>query len=837
MKEKTRENIQRFMAGSVAVRLGLLAAVLMVITILLYPNMLMTPQRYEVGDIAEADIKAPGDFYIQDREATEDKRRDAMERVLTVYDNNEDLLPALVEQVSGAFGRMREGLVAEMAGASAAGGAGSAEVPGGQGAAVPAVPAAAGAAGSAGNAAAGGKAADVVGAAAGAGAEAVVSRDRFVKLLGLDVSEEQFDLLKRDGFPREVGEVIAQILTQVLDNGVVANKDVLLSEKDRGIVLRGVGGKTETVVRNLRKYYGPDQYKEMVRIVAEPLVKSLHPNMVPVVVDIAQRLIQPNITLNRSETEKRKREAAEQVKPLPYQIKEGEMLLREGERVTEEKLVKLATLNEHREQERLYQRSIGSVAVILCLLLIKYYLHMFPRRGSDDNHNKDLLFVATILALFFFIPKVSAVMLDALARSSSMPIPPGAMAYGIPLAASAMTVCLFMGMRIAIPFALVMSVTTAIIFQNRFELFLYFILNCTMGAYWMQTCKERKVFIHAGVKLGALNILLATVLEAYMGQMAGVRLFWSWAFAFSAGITAGVLTAGLVPLMEMAFGYTTDITLLELGNLERPILRRLMLEAPGTYHHSVVVGSMVEAAAAEIDANPLLAKVCGYYHDIGKIKKPLYFVENQTDGKNRHDKLAPSMSSLILISHVKDGVEIARRNKLGGVIIDSIRQHHGTSLIRFFYEKARKMKGEENVNIDNFRYPGPKPQTREAGLVMLADVVEAASRTLENPTPSRIQGNVQKLINGIFTDGQLDNCELTLRDLHKIAKSFNKILNGIHHHRIEYTDAATTAAARGKAERKERNGRTDQQPAKFPRDTGGKPAEDGSGRLKRLGVS
>jgi putative nucleotidyltransferase with HDIG domain len=281
----------------------------------------------------------------------------------------------------------------------------------------------------------------------------------------------------------------------------------------------------------------------------------------------------------------------------------------------------------------------------------------------------------------------------------------------------------------------------------------------------------------------------------------------------------------------MAFRYTTDITLLELSNLDRPILRQLMIEVPGTYHHSVIVGSMVEAAASEIGANPLLAKVCGYYHDIGKIKKPLYFIENQTDGRNKHDKLAPSMSSLILISHVKDGVDIAQKHKLGQIIIDTIQQHHGTSLIHYFFEKAKQLKGEDAVNIDDYRYPGPKPQTKEVGLVMLADVVEAASRTLENPTPARIRGLVQHLINKAFSDGQLDNCELTLKDLHSIAKSFNKILNGIHHHRIEYADALVKENAKVKS------GSSDRQPAPKAAGRDQVRAKESQDHLKRLGMS
>jgi len=388
-----------------------------------------------------------------------------------------------------------------------------------------------------------------------------------------------------------------------------------------------------------------------------------------------------------------------------------------------------------------------------------------------------------------------------------------------------------MGLEIAIPFAIITAFCTATIFHGRFDTFIYFLLNNALAAYWVQNCRERKVFIQAGLKLGLLNIVLAIASEVYAGNLSGTALMWSMAFAFAGGIGVGIMTLGLAPLMEFAFGYTTDITLLELANLDRPLLRQLMIEAPGTYHHSMVVGNMVEAAAADIGANPLLAKVCGYYHDIGKIKKPLYFIENQTDGVNRHDKLAPSMSSLILIAHVKNGVEIARENKLGQSIIDTIQQHHGKSLIAFFYEKARQQKGDGAVKIEDFRYPGPLPQTREAGLVMLADVVEAASRTLENPTASRIQRLAQDLFNKIFSDGQLDNCELTLKDLHKIARSYYKILTGIHHHRIEYSESPPRQNG------KDGHGSTDRQPPGKASGNAGQDRAEGSGHLRRLGMS
>jgi putative nucleotidyltransferase with HDIG domain len=316
-----------------------------------------------------------------------------------------------------------------------------------------------------------------------------------------------------------------------------------------------------------------------------------------------------------------------------------------------------------------------------------------------------------------------------------------------------------------------------------------------------------------------------------MADYSSVKLLWDSAFAFLGGIGAGIVTAGLAPLFEISFDYMTDIKLLELSNLDRPILRRLMIEAPGTYHHSVIIGTMVEAAASEINANPLLAKVCGYYHDIGKINKPLYFIENQQNEKNKHDKLAPSMSRHILISHVKDGVEIGKENKLGQVILDTIKQHHGTSIISYFYEKAKKLHGAEAVKDNDYRYPGPKPQTREAALVLLADVVEASSRTLDNPTPSRIQGHVQGLIYKIFTEGQLDDCELTLKDLHAIAKSFIKILNGIHHHRIEYSENAKLEKENGK------NGSAHKKQAEKIQRTAEQDPKKSTIQFKRLGLS
>jgi cyclic-di-AMP phosphodiesterase PgpH len=241
-----------------------------------------------------------------------------------------------------------------------------------------------------------------------------------------------------------------------------------------------------------------------------------------------------------------------------------------------------------------------------------------------------------------------------------------------------------------------------------------------------------------------------------------------------------------LPFFETLFDIATDIKLLELLDPNQPLLKELVYKSPGTYHHSIVIGNLAEAAAESIGENPLLARVGAYYHDVGKIRKPEYFIENQRIAENKHDRLMPSMSSLIIASHVKDGVEVAREHKLPSEVIEIIQQHHGTSLITYFYQKAKDLQPYVKIAEEDYRYPGPRPGTKVAAIVMLSDSVEAASRTLEDPTPQRIQALTNSVITRIFLDDQLSMCDLTLKDLRVIARSFNLILTGIFHHRIDY---------------------------------------------------
>lgn len=771
---------------------GILMTVTIVSTLILSPKLVGMNASYELGEIADKNIKATTDFFVEDKNATNQQRQIARDSVLTVYDYDKGLAETLKKQIEAAFALPRS--VFESA---------------------PPV-----------NGVENEKQLENI------HAQILKLKPEFEKIIGIPVNGGAYKILENEKFSETISDLIISILTKILRNGVVANKDLLLRENDKGILLKTIGTDSEIVVRNLKHFYGLDQSKAMVRIIGEPILKDVDYTLVNLIVDFTQRLIQPNITPNRSDTEKRKNAAAELINSTLYRIQRGEMILREGERVTHLHLLKLQALKEQTGKKQALEKGIGTALIILALLTITYLIHLKYQREILHYQSKNLLFISSVVILFLLILQFFASLAQALAPGAPFTIVPSSIYYSIPLAAGPMTICQFLGFNIAFPFAIVLSLISAIIFENSYEFCLFFLLNGIMGAYWVQNCKERKGFIKAGVKVGLLNMLLATIIDIYLIDFAGFKLPLDWMFAFSGGIIAGIITAGLTPMMELLFGYTTDSTLHELANLDQPLLRRLMLEAPGTYHHSVIVGSLVEAAASEIGANPLLAKVCGYYHDIGKLKNPLYFIENQRDGKNIHNKLAPSMSCLILTSHVKNGIELAKEKKLGQNILDAINQHHGTTLISFFYNKAKQQAKEgQVVNIDNFRYPGPKPQTRETALVMLADVVEAASRTLEQPTPARIQGLVQQLFNKLFSDNQLDECPLTLKDLHNIARSFNKILNGIYHHRVEYPDKLPGSGT------KEKNGNTDRQQTDTAQDIDTADTEDGPSTLKRLGQS
>jgi len=770
--------------------------------VLLYPGFLSKPRQYNLGDIAQRDIKASHEFLIEDVALTEKNRLKAVKEAPRVYDFD--------PSGSNALGRVKDAFEEARKSSESGEPKQSGTAPASQTATSPTknlpVPQS-------------------------------FSKERFSEILGFQVQDDVFETLMKSGFPIEVENLVTKLLGPLFLKGIVRNRKELPTQSQEGIILHNILTDRETILKEVDKILDLDQAKQTV---VEEWKKANQPVLPPelkkLALTLALSLLEPNVTFNKRETELRKEAARKAVKPVYFKVKKGEMIVREGEPIRQEHLLKLAEEYRYLRKDK-FLGHIPAMAILIGFLLFSFYLVTASTRPQVTPNKKDLIFQALVLSIFFLLAIASNFIAAEVARGFPF-LTSRALIFAIPIASGPMLVSLFQGIRVAAGFSVLLSAITALVLGGKVEFFVYFLVGGLIAAHGMRECRERGEFIKTGLKVGLANMVLALSIETLHGFFYTVEPLVACATAFFGGILIAVITTGSVPLIEMAFGYTTDIKLLELASLDQPPLRELMVQAPGTYHHSVIVSQMVEASAKAVGANPLLAKVAAYYHDIGKMKKPLYFIENQINGQNKHEKLAPSMSSLILISHVKDGVELARKYKLGQPIIDIIQQHHGTSLITYFYEKAKEQVGQRSdkavqVKEEDFRYPGPKPQTKEAGLVMLADAVQAASKTLVDPTPARIQGLVQKIINRIFSDGQLDECELTLKDLHLIAKSFNKTLSGIFHQRIEYPEPAVRASGGKKAA----NGNSDQ-PATG--DSRGQRADDkkkNGESLRRLGLS
>ena len=422
--------------------------------------------------------------------------------------------------------------------------------------------------------------------------------------------------------------------------------------------------------------------------------------------------------------------------------------------------------------------------LISCLLMFIFYRDLVRYKPSYIKKYNMILLLGILLIATLLIGRLFGYVFLNLSKGFGYEALDSAI-YGIPIPIGAMLVSLLFDFHTAITFSFIVSLLTGIWLQDA-SYTIYAFVGSITAAFGVISCKKRSALLKGGGYVIAANILTVVIILFFNGEIFTAKAPPSVMYAAIGGLSVIAIVTLLLPLIEYLFKVTTDITLLELLDLDQPIMKNLMVTAPGTYHHSVIVGNLVEAAAEAVDANPLLARVSAYYHDIGKIKMPDYFVENQSGSISKHEKLTPHMSSMIITNHVKEGVELAHHYKLPEPIIDIIKQHHGNMTVSYFYEKAKEKNENGKPVEEDYKYPGPKPQTRVAALVMMADAVEAASKVLNDPTPARIESLVDRIINHIFLEGQLDECELTLKDIHEIKTRFTFILTGIFHKRVDY---------------------------------------------------
>ncbi len=441
----------------------------------------------------------------------------------------------------------------------------------------------------------------------------------------------------------------------------------------------------------------------------------------------------------------------------------------------------------------------GRIATVFLSLVIleRLALKIFPTYRPE---RKDLACLAAVLfgeCLMIWFAKILSLGFTAYAmtNSSLRGVQPESFLFAVPFAAGGLLMQAILGFRGALMYTIASAILSIVYVPAEPLLALFVFSTSAISSLSLSRFRSRSAYLRAGlnVSLIALPFALASVIVDYSPSSADTLVRFGG--ALMNGILCTFVASGTIPILEHLGGYATDMRLIEMATLDHPLLKELSIQAPGTWNHSMVMGMMGEAAAESIGANPILTRVGAYFHDIGKMTKPLYFVENQTPGENRHDKLSPSMSALIIRSHVKEGIELANEHKVPQILVDMIPQHHGTARIEYFFEKARREaeeRGEDPESVDPslYCYPGPKPQSREAGVLMLADGIEAAVRTLSEPTMDRIQGLVQKMLNKAFSSGELDECQLTLHDLHHIAKCFTRVLTGIYHQRIAYAEPA-----------------------------------------------
>lgn len=744
-------------------RFILLISTALLLTLIVLPEQQFSNVDFKAGSIATSDIRATRDYLVEDQALTEQRRKEAGNNAPVTYTLSERVPTILIGKLEQAAAVIRKQR----------------------------------------------------GTSRHTGSDEW--RKLLVPLFDTDLSEGDIRALIRINSDKVFLASSAKLITDLYQRRIVLDGTVFQTDTRKGIEIRDNSGHP---VGGSDTATGHMEIERARSIVAEWKFAGLGaPSDSSHIAGIIARTLMPNLFFDREGSENRAREARESVRPVMFRVQKGEMIVRVGERTTPEQAHKLNAIFHEKRSASPFFTGIG----LFLLILVTFY---FPYRFACKNirkfnpTNKDILVLSLLIVGSSFFFKTS-LLISGTIGSVFPGIDPGGYFYLLPFAAGAMVVRIFINSEVALVYCAILAPLLGIMFNNNMFVVIYALLGSIVGAHGVRHCSNRSTIYAAGMKISVVNLLMALAFQTFSSALFSIQTVYATLFALVSGIICAGFVSGFIPVIESLFHYTTDIRLLELANLNSPLLRDLMVKAPGTYHHSVVVGNLVEAAAESINANPLLARVAAYYHDIGKASKALYFIENQGGEENRHDKLSPSMSALILISHIKEGAELAREKRLGQPITDIIRQHHGTGLIKFFYERARTLAeaSGQTVEEQDFRYPGPKPQTREAGIVMLADCVEAASRTLKNPTPDRIQGMVQNIINRIFTDGQLDECELTLKNLHEIARSFNRILNGIFHHRIDYPQPVHKGGAGGK--------KADQKPH------GAEPGKPGNGETKR----
>lgn len=602
-------------------------------------------------------------------------------------------------------------------------------------------------------------------------------------------------ILLDQGLSRRLEERLDSLADEIYQRGLVADKPALLQHRDIGIVVKNL--ETEEEGLQLDLYEALDHGRETQALIGMGLrtLFDLDIGEREALTDLLLSRLRPNLVPDPQATRQRRDAAAQAIPPTYATIRQGEVIVRAGDRITATQAAAIAAIDSRPGMRPLLLPVTGNL-FFSALLALALWLTLSRRITGKDRQRRfaELLFVLTISLL-----GARFCLFAARALSESFQFAPfnalEPYQYAAPFAAFAIICQLLFGRQLTLLASVLFAVAIGRMLGDGGIWYLLYALAGSLTALFVQEAisfKQRSALVRTGLAVGGVNILMLLLEAAVRGGLGDGTGAPHLAFALFCGLVSGLLAAGiasfLVPILEILLSATTEIKLVELANTNLPLLQRLALEAPGTFQHSLMVANLAKAGCTAIGADPVLAYTGGLYHDIGKVMRPEYFIENQRPEQNPHDRLSPAMSALVIISHVKDGLELGREHHLPQPLLDAIAQHHGTRRISFFFDRARQRAEPRTGRIsdEKYRYAGPRPQNKVMAVLMLADGVEAASRTLTHPTPGKLRSVIRAIRDTCMAERQFDETNITLKELHKVSRAFLQLLVHVYHRRLEY---------------------------------------------------
>jgi len=717
------------------------------------------------GEIASSDIVAPADLTIEDKETTEKRKKEAIESVLPVYSYDQNVFLNTEEKIREFFSLGREWLKEKPVTA----------------------------------------------------ARIEQFRKDILDKFELEISSRTISSLTRVKFASKIEESLINLLGKTSAVGIILSKDLFIhGEQERGFTL--IKSPEFEKTTKIDEILDIKESKE--RLTAEINALELTRRDKSILISLSHLFVAPDVTYDKVETDSRKNQAWESIETVFYTIKKGKVIIRKGDEVSQDTLKQIKIINQNLQAKPSWLTNFLGAFLLFGLLFVSlwYYLNSILKFPLAMKYFL-MMGITLILSLLFY--KLSIFLAGLFSQNTSFFLFTHLESYRyvLPYQFGVLLFAFLATNTIALVFLVINSLLVGYLFKANFYLVVFSLLGGLASIYGIKFYgkQKRTSAIRSGLfVIAPINIFVIITIHLIKERLGPIDLFASEVFmALLGGLLGATIAFLFLPVYEYIFNILTPTKLLELTNSELPIFREMAMEAPGSYHHSLVVASLAEKAAEEIKLDPMLVKAGSLYHDIGKIKRPEYFIENRTRNPDMHKDLTPRMSTLVIVNHVKEGVELAKKLRLPRKIREIIAQHHGSSLVKYFYHKAKEKYDPEMQKIgeETYRYPGPPPESKEAALILLADSVEAASRSLKTASRENLKRVIKDVIENYIQDGQLDECDFSLKELRTIATTFLSTLITVYSPRVEYPGFDFEMKEKKIEKKQKSNDRNNQSPA------------------------